>query len=186
MAIEVLLMALACAKTPDPKPAEPAAPLVVTSTTFADGAVMPDSTVYAGSDCHGGNKSPALAWTGVPDGARSLAVIGHDPDAPHAGGWTHWVLFDVPPTVSSLPEDAGNVSRAGMPDGAMHGSTDFGERAYGGPCPPPGSPHHYEFTVYALDVKTLGLGGTAKKPDVEQAMDGHILARGRITGLYGR
>lgn len=180
------MLFFACAKAPDTVPAPTGPALTVTSASFADGAVMPDSTVYSGSTCHGGNRSPALAWTGTPENTRSIAVIGHDPDAPRAGGWTHWVLFDVAPSNTSLPEDAGNSVRARPASAGILGTTDFGEPAYGGPCPPPGKPHHYEFTVYALDNATLGLTGTATKADVERAMAGHVLAQGRITGLYGR
>jgi Raf kinase inhibitor-like YbhB/YbcL family protein len=109
-----------------------------------------------------------------------LALIVTDPDAPR-GTWVHWVLYNLPATVRALPE--------GLPrqltDGALQGRNDSGEIGYEGPCPPPGSPHHYIFTLYALDAK-LNLPVGATRAQVEAAMQGHILASGRLVGIFQR
>ena len=101
----------------------------------------------------------------------------HDPDAPLAGGFTHWVLFDIPPSTTSLPEafQAGSVG--------VSGNSGFRRAGYSGPCPPSGV-HHYHFMLSALDVPTLELSAGATKADVEKAMQGHIVGQGEIVGTY--
>jgi Raf kinase inhibitor-like YbhB/YbcL family protein len=116
--------------------------------------------------CEGADISPELSWRGVPSGAKSLALIADDPDAP-AGTWTHWVLFDLPPTLEGLPENT--PKNAELPNGALQGRNDFRKIGYNGPCPPPGKLHHYYFKLYALDSK-LQLQGGAGKKEVESAM----------------
>jgi hypothetical protein len=162
--------------------AEPAR-FLVTSDTVVDGQRMPDRTVYAGATCTGGNRSPALQWTTPPAGTRSLVVWGHDPDAPRPGGWTHWVVMDLPPTLTGLPEGAGSEPR---PAGGRSGTTDFGEPRYGGPCPPPGPAHRYVFTVYAVDLPALPVPDGALWPVVEAALQGHIRASAAVMGTWGR
>ncbi|HSB12113.1 MAG TPA: YbhB/YbcL family Raf kinase inhibitor-like protein [Blastocatellia bacterium] len=150
--------------------------LAVTSSAFKDAEAIP--TRYT---CDGENTSPALNWSGMPDGTKSLALICDDPDAP-AGTWVHWVLYGLPPTVAGLPE--------GMPatqntQGALQGTNDFGSIGYGGPCPPSGKPHRYFFKLYALDAQ-LNLKPGARKGDLVKAMQGHILAEGQLVGTYRR
>src|ERR1700720_1149808 len=119
----------------------------LTSTAFGEGA--PITAKYT---CVGENISPPLKWSGTPAGARSLALIVDDPDAP-AGTWVHWVLYDLLAHTSELPEGAS----PGHPiPGAREGMNDFGRAGYGGPCPPPGKAHRYFFKLYALDT-TLSL-----------------------------
>lgn len=160
------------------EPAPPPAPTTgsavhVTSRAFVDGAVIPGLFT-----CDGGDRSPALEWTGAPAGTRSFAVIVHDPDAP-SGDFTHWVLFDIPGSAAGLKEGGGGAGTAG--------ANDFGSSGYGGPCPPPGSGrHHYVFDLYALDVEHLGPRAGASRKDVEKAMESHVLAKGTLTGLYSR
>jgi Raf kinase inhibitor-like YbhB/YbcL family protein len=144
------------------------------SSTFKPNTTMPLKTVY--TQCGGSNVSPQLQWSGAPKGTKSFALIVHDPDAPHPGGWYHWVVYNVSPATTSLPE------QAAIPP-AQLGKTDFGEDAYGGPCPPPGKVHHYNFTLYALDQTHVG-GDSLTGPQLEHAIAGHVLAKTTLTGLY--
>jgi Raf kinase inhibitor-like YbhB/YbcL family protein len=147
--------------------------MYLTSSAFAEGGEIPRRYT-----CEGEDVSPPLAWGGVPEGTRSFVLIADDPDAP-GGVWVHWVLYDLPGKIRSLPE--GNPASLGT-----RGTTDFRRAAYGGPCPPPGKAHRYFFTLYALDVPSLGLPEGASRPAVEQAMQGHILARAQWMGTYQR
>jgi hypothetical protein len=149
----------------------------LTSTSFQDGSQIP-----AKYTCSGANISPQLAWSAPPAATASLALIVTDPDAPR-GTWVHWVLYDLPAGTRALPE--GLPALGQLPDSARQGRNDFGEIGYGGPCPPPGSPHHYVFTLYALDAK-LNLPVGATRAQVEAAMHGHVLASGRLIGLFQR
>lgn len=136
--------------------------------------------------CDGEDLSPELAWSDPPPGAKSLALVMDDPDAP-GGTWVHWVLYDLPPQAGRL--SAGlpkNESLAnGARQGACWGVERFDRVGYHGPCPPPGKPHRYVFTLYALD-KQLGLAPRASKDDLLKAMSGRVLAQASLTGLYGR
>ena len=132
--------------------------------------------------CDGDDVSPAMKWSGVPAGAKSLALICDDPDAP-AGTWVHWVLYDLPASVTELPEAMSASELAAQ--GAKQGKNDFGHLGYGGPCPPAGRPHRYFFRLYALDAQ-LNLKAGATKHDVVNAMRGHTLAEGQLMGTYKR
>ena len=149
--------------------------LAVLSAAFAMGAAIPDR--YG---C--GSHSPALAWGDVPTNTQSLAILCDDPDAP-AGDWVHWVVFNLAPETRALPE---NVARdAQLPGGAIQGLNDYNRNGYDGPCPPPGQRHRYFFKVYALDAR-LALDAQARKKDLVQAMDGHVLAQGSLWGTFAR
>jgi len=162
----------------EPAPAEEVEmTLTVSSSAFQEGDKIP--TKYT---CEGQDISPPLAWSEPPAGTKSLALIVDDPDAP-GGAFTHWVLFNLPPQTTELAEAM--PAQAELPSGARQGKTDFGRAGYGSPCPPPGRPHRYQFTVYALD-QTLDLKAGASKGELLSAMSGHILAQGRLTGLYQR
>ena len=154
--------------------------LTVTSTDFADGQTIPMSHVFNAFGCTGGNASPQLAWTGAPAGTRSFAVVAHDPDAPTGVGFFHWIVADLPASTTTL------AGGAPLAQGAVAGRTDFGGTTYGGPCPPPGAPHHSHFTVYALDVPSLGLADPPSGALIRFMLRAHTLAYGRITGTYGR
>ncbi len=157
--------------------------LSVSSTSFANGAAMPDAHVFSGFGCTGGNQSPALSWSGAPEGTQSFAIVAHDPDAPTGVGFFHWLAFDIPAATTSLPEGAATA----LPAGTISGRTDFGSDTYGGPCPPPGAPHRYIFTVYALDVPTLGLqADTTSGALLRFMLAQHTLAYGRTTGIWSR
>jgi Raf kinase inhibitor-like YbhB/YbcL family protein len=142
------------------------------------------SAVYGGAG--GQNVSPDLSWDAPPVGTKSLAITCHDPDAPTTVGFTHWVLFNLPPDLKSLPAGAGAAGK--IPKGATLGFTDYGESAYGGMAPPPGDPpHRYQFTVWALDVPRLE-GGDERTTYAKFRflIRGHVLAQGALTGLFGR
>jgi Raf kinase inhibitor-like YbhB/YbcL family protein len=147
------------------------------SPAFEDGALIP--VKYT---CEGEDISPPLKWSQVPEGAKSLALICDDPDAP-AGTWVHWVLYDLSPRLSELPEAIPTPEVT--PEGAKQGINDFKRSGYGGPCPPPGDPHRYFFKLYALDIEP-GFPAGATKADLERAMEGHVLAEGQLVGLYKR
>ena len=149
----------------------------LTSTAFTEGGAIP-----AKFTCDDKDVSPPLKWSGVPAGAKSLALIADDPDAP-VGTWVHWVLYDLPATTTELPEDVSQSQY--VAGGARQGLNDFRRLGYGGPCPPPGKPHRYFFKLYALDT-ALDLKPGATKKDVERAMEKHVLAQAQLVGTYKR
>ena len=145
---------------------------------FVPNATLPKTNVY--TDCGGKNVSPALHWSGAPEAARSFVLTVFDPDAPREGGWWHWIAFNILPSTQSLPANSG--ARASATTG-MFAKNDFGHPRYDGPCPPPGKPHRYVFTLYALDVPQVHI---ADGPGVDAALRGHILAKAEVIGRYGR
>jgi Raf kinase inhibitor-like YbhB/YbcL family protein len=146
------------------------------SSAFSAGGSIP--VKYT---CDGEDISPPLNWDEPPAPTKSLALICDDPDAPMKT-WVHWVIYNLPPEIRSLPENlpAGNS----LPKGGLQGITDFRQVAYGGPCPPSGT-HRYLFKLYALD-SVLDLKPKATKAQVEAAMKGHILAQAELVGRYRR
>ena len=153
-------------------------PLVITSPAFTHNGPIPIKYT-----CEDDDVSPPLAWSGVPERARTLALIADDPDAPDPAApkrvYVHWVLYDLPAATRELAEGA---SGKGLPSGAREGKNDGGNVGYMGPCPPIGR-HRYFFKLYALDAP-LGDLGTATKADLEAAMRGHILEQAEIIGTY--
>ncbi len=147
--------------------------LKLTSDAFQQGGAMPDKHAYEHD-----NVSPALSWSGVPDGARQLAVICHDPDAPLPHGFTHWVVYGIPADADGIPEGGGGQF--------TEGRNDFGEQGYGGPMPPEGhGPHHYYFWVYALDTEVNEGPGLTREQLLDRISD-HILEQNRLVGAYER
>jgi Raf kinase inhibitor-like YbhB/YbcL family protein len=154
--------------------------MALSSPAFArDGAIPTAHT------CDGADRSPPLAWTGVPAQARSLALIVDDPDAPDPRApqrtWVHWVLYDLPPSAEGLPEA---VAPADLPHGSRPGSNDWKRTGYRGPCPPIGR-HRYVHKLYALDVVLPDLA-SPDEAGLERAMAGHILAEAQLVGTYRR
>jgi Raf kinase inhibitor-like YbhB/YbcL family protein len=154
-------------------------------------SVVPNSTlsndqVYSGFGCSGKNISPALRWSGAPSGTRSFAITVYDPDAPTGSGWWHWVIYNIPATVSALPAGAGNQGGK-LPAGAAQGHTDFGTPGFGGPCPPAGDkPHRYIFTVYALKSERIEPPEEASAAMVGFMIHANTLAKASLTAYYGR
>jgi Raf kinase inhibitor-like YbhB/YbcL family protein len=169
-----------CAKpaTPESTPQASKTDFAITSSAFAEGAEIP--VKYS---CHGQNVSPPLDWSQGPAGTASFALIMDDPDA----AYTHWVIFNLPPDAHSLPEAVPKDDK--LASGALQGKIGSGGIGYPfgyfGPCPPKGYPHHYRFTLYALDT-SLDLAAGASKEQVLQAMEGHILAQSQLVGIYQR
>lgn len=149
----------------------------IASTAFSEGGFIPSRFTCSGEDI-----SPALRWTAPPNGTRSFILIVEDPDAP-GGIWTHWVVYNLPAQARAVPE---NVPKQGsVPAGGLQGLNSFGHIGYGGPCPPPGNPHHYYFRLYAMDT-TLSLKAGASKGEVLAAAKGHILGEAHLMGRFGR
>src|SRR5882762_2072652 len=148
----------------------------VTSTAFNDGEMIPKKYT-----CDSENVSPPLAWAGVPANAKSIALIADDPDAP-GKTWVHWVVYDLPTSVTSLPENVAKAEQ--LPGGGKQGTNDFKKIGYGGPCPPSGT-HRYYFKLYALNAET-SLKPGATKEQLQQAMAGNIIAQGQLLGRYKR
>ena len=159
--------------------------ITISSNSFSDNGMIPHNCT-----CLGSNRSPHISWSTLPEGTKSLALICHDPDAP-GGDWVHWVLYNIPPTETALPEGLrnGSIGQSGL--------NSWGKKGYSGPCPPPGSgKHHYIFTVYALSemlsikevpVKSKGraVSGVTREMLENEIVDKKI-AVGMIVGLYER
>ncbi|NJL37100.1 MAG: YbhB/YbcL family Raf kinase inhibitor-like protein [Leptolyngbyaceae cyanobacterium RM2_2_4] len=162
-------------------------PFRVSSVQIVEGGTLPESMVYEGFGCTGGNQSPQLSWTGEPIETRSYAITMFDPDAPTGVGWWHWLVFNLPNDTHTLPQGVGNPLVNQLPSGVQQGYTDFGSNGYGGACPPVGDPpHRYVITIYALDVESLPAGAEATGAKLAFLMQEHILAKAEITGQYGR
>ena len=144
--------------------------LQLTSPAFADGDTIPDAYT-----CSGANVSPSLAIWNVPSGSASLALIVHDPDAPH-GDFIHWL-------VANLLPDLPRILESEVPDSAVQGRNDFGHNYYDGPCPPSGV-HRYMFDLYALDAM-LDLADGAPEEDFRTAIANHAIAKATLTGRFG-
>ena len=149
----------------------------LSSPAFAQGSLIPKKFT-----CDGTNVSPALNWSGLPAGTRSLALITDDPDAP-VGTFTHWVLYNMAPSLTGLPEAVAKIAQ--VPGIGTQGNNSFSRPGYDGPCPPRGAPHRYYFTLYALDLSPdLPPGLTPTK--LQSAMRGHIMAESQWMGKYQR
>jgi len=148
------------------------------STAFVDNGEIP-----ARYTCEGEDRAPPLAWTGIPDAARSLVLIIDDPDAPDPEApkttWVHWVLYNIPPDTSGLPEGA---RPADLPAGTQQGFNSWNRAGYGGPCPPIGR-HRYFHKLFALDT-VLAVMDKPSAADIEAAMQGHVIAHAELVGTY--
>lgn len=157
---------------------------VSVTLTLKSSAFQSNGDIPKEYTCDGANSSPPLEWTGAPAGSKTFALILDDPDAPDPKApkmtYVHWVLYDIPGSVTSLPKGGAKSP----PSGAREGVNDFKRTGYGGPCPPVGR-HRYFHKLYALDA-ALGDLGRPTKPDLERAMKGHILAQAELVGTYQR
>lgn len=164
-----------------------AAEFQLSSPTIKEQGQIASEHVFSGFGCSGGNVSPALHWENAPKGTKSFAVTVYDPDAPTGSGWWHWVIFNIPATVHTLPANAGNPASGAAPEGSVQSVTDFGQPGYGGPCPPVSDkPHRYIFTVYALKVDHLPLKKDASGAMVGFYLHQNMLAKASLTAYYGR
>ena len=144
--------------------------------------------VFNSFGCTGKNISPALAWSGAPEGTKSFALLCHDPDAPTGGaGWWHWLVLNIPASATSLEKDAGNANSMKLPAGAVHVNTDFGGPGWGGPCPPAGDkPHRYNFALHALKVEKLDIPQNATASLAGFMVNASSIGKATLTGKYGR
>jgi len=155
--------------------------MLLTSPSFKNGEYIPKKFSCDGSTsltAGGGEINPELQIQNVPNGAKSLALILHDPDAPIAGGFTHWLVWNIDPQTVTIKEES-------VPPGSIEGKNDGGKYGYVGPCPPPGNPHHYHFKLYVLDA-VLELPKEATKADLEAEIGKHVLVETDLVGLYKR
>ncbi|KUK01899.1 MAG: YbhB/YbcL family Raf kinase inhibitor-like protein [Methanobacteriales archaeon] len=150
--------------------------LKIRSIAFNDGERIPKKYT-----CDGEDISPPLIWEDIPEGTVTLALISDDPDAP-SKTWTHWLIFNIPPELNGLPEGVEKVGE--LENGIIQGFNDFGRIGYGGPCPPFGV-HRYFFKLYALDT-SLDLEPETSKEELLEAMEGHIIEKTQMIGLYSR
>jgi Raf kinase inhibitor-like YbhB/YbcL family protein len=160
--------------------------LTLTSPQISPDEMIRSEQVYNGFGCSGKNISPALSWSGAPPGTKSFALMVHDPDAPARGGFWHWIVYDLPADTTSLPPDAGDPKKKLLPATAVQGRSDFGTPGYGGPCPPPGKPHHYHFRLYALKVAKLAVPADATAALIGFNVNANKLAEADLVGLYAR
>lgn len=148
----------------------------LTSHAITEGATIDPK--YAEPGAGGQNVSPDLAWSEAPEGTRSFAITCYDPDAPTGSGFWHWVAFDIPAEVTSVPEGGP------LPEGVREWEIDYGYAGYGGPCPPPGPAHRYEYTVHALPVDKLEVPDGANHTQVRFAIHTQRLDHATITGTF--
>jgi Raf kinase inhibitor-like YbhB/YbcL family protein len=149
----------------------------IKTTSFSDGSSIPKQHT-----CDGEDVSPPLTWSNAPAGTQSFALIADDPDAP-GGTWTHWLIWNIPATTTSLSENVPKTES--LADGSSQGKNDFKRIGYGGPCPPAGKPHRYFFKLYALGTK-FDLKPEATRHELEGAIEGHVLAHTELMGRYAR
>jgi len=165
-----------------------AEPLKLASPDIKPNGMIAEEQVFNGFGCSGKNVSPALSWSGAPKGTKSFALLVHDPDAPTGGaGWWHWLVVNIPASVSELKKDAGKADGANLPPGAQQVTTDFGSPGWGGPCPPTGDkPHRYHFTVHALKLEKLDVPKGAAASLVGFMVSANSIGKATLTAKYGR
>jgi Raf kinase inhibitor-like YbhB/YbcL family protein len=152
------------------------------SMHLSSSAFEPNGNIPREFTCEGQNISPELSWNGAPSGTKTFALVMHDPDAPVAGGFTHWVVYNIPASVDHLPEHVPNQDA--LSGGGVQAKNDAGKYGYMGPCPPSGT-HRYYFRLYALDVNLDSSAGSSKEA-LEKSIEGHVLAQAELLGRYKR
>lgn len=150
--------------------------------SLSTSAFEPNGRIPARYTCDGEDVAPPLSWDGARANTQTFALILDDPDAP-TGTFTHWLIWDIPSSAGELAEGTG--ARGRLTSGAAQGQNDFGEVGYRGPCPPPGKPHHYHFTLYALSA-SLRLSSGVTRRQVQEAIEQNAIARAELVGTYSR
>lgn len=162
----------------------------ISSANFADGDYLASDHILSsefGFGCDGGNLSPQLSWRDAPPGTKSFALTCYDPDAPTGSGFWHWVVVNIPASVTSVDIGAGGPKSDNLPAGTLQTRTDFGAPGYGGPCPPPGDhPHRYLFTVFAVGVDKLPVNAETSAAIIGFQLHFSSLAKASIMGLARR
>lgn len=159
-------------------------PFTVTSPDYTVKQPIADMFVFKGFGCEGENVSPTLSWSGAPEETKSYAVTIYDPDAPTGSGWWHWIVYNIPADVTELAMGANST---GLPEGVKQGRNDYGQNAYGGPCPPVGDkPHRYIVTIHALNVESLDIAADAPAAQIGFNLHSHGIAKAELTAKYGR
>ena len=162
-------------------------PFTLESAEIKPNSSIAEAQVFKGFGCAGGNVSPSLSWKNPPPGTKSFAITAYDPDAPTGSGWWHWVMFNIPATVTAIPAGAGNAETGKAPRGAVQSKTDFGKAGYGGPCPPKGDkPHRYIFSIYALKVARIDADANASGALVGFMLNANKIGEANFTATYGR
>ena len=163
-----------------------AADFTVSSSDIRNQQPLSLNQVFNGFGCTGKNLSPEVVWQHAPAGTKSFAITVYDPDAPTGSGWWHWVVANIPANVARLPGGAGSAGGK-LPAGSVQARHDFGESSFGGACPPVGDkPHHYVFTVWALDAESLPVTAQSSAAMVGYMLNQHKIAKASINATYGR
>jgi len=159
----------------------------ISSSDIAHGEFMDKKQEFKGFGCSGGDISPHLAWSGAPEGTKSFAVTVYDPDAPTGSGWWHWQIVNIPAQLSELVAGAGSTSETLAPKGSLQVANDYGNRGFGGACPPAGhGVHHYRFKIHALSVEKLELPDNASGALAGYMINANTIASSEIEALYKR
>jgi Raf kinase inhibitor-like YbhB/YbcL family protein len=177
--LAALVLGVASAAT-----AQTPAPITVTSTTLKANETIPKDHTADGK-----NVSPALAWSGAPAATKQFAMVMDDPDVPMPGGFVHWVVYKIPAAAKGLPAELPMDATLTAPAelaGTIQGLSGFRRAGYRGPAPPAGKPHHYTFTVYALDSADLPLAEGLNRNQLMEAIKGHIIGQGSLVAIYER
>jgi Raf kinase inhibitor-like YbhB/YbcL family protein len=185
--LAALVLGVASAASADAtadKAAQTPAPITVTSTTLKANETIPKDHTADGK-----NVSPALAWSGAPAATKQFAMVMDDPDVPMPGGFVHWVVYKIPAAAKGLPAELPMDATLTAPAelaGTIQGLSGFRRAGYRGPAPPAGKPHHYTFTVYALDSADLPLAEGLNRNQLMEAIKGHIIGQGSLVAIYER
>jgi Raf kinase inhibitor-like YbhB/YbcL family protein len=162
--------------------APPSEAPTVAGFAFAQSGVVPGQPIDVRFSCDGEDVSPPLAWAGAPEETTELALVVDDPDA---DGFTHWLVYAIPPDTASLPENVPKEKEVAGPPRLRQGENDLGDTGYAGPCPPEGEMHRYVFRLFALDA-ALGLEPGAGRGAFDDAVAGHVLGEARLEATYAR
>lgn len=159
----------------------------ITSADIKAGEHMPKAQEFQGFGCSGDNLSPHLSWSNAPKDTKSFAVTAYDPDAPTGSGWWHWVLVNIPASVTTLASGAGDPDKNLLPKGSQTFKTDYGSKSFGGACPPEGDKaHRYQFKVFALNVEKLELPAEGSAALMGYYLNSHAIETATLEALYKR